>query len=209
MTTKYFRVSGVTTCPHQLILLILIIITLCSSLRIRAPTSPVSSTPNPLTPANNGIHLPHITLLNSSNSVELGIDPIYDMPPGAGGDESLVEEQIFQNGSVYVIPGSRQYVSFQCEAKYPIFWNLAHSNIHPQVYNSLRVLSIRKFDDPWDPSTFTYVTILTMTGGGSLVTGNYSCQSAQRHEIRSDVFVFWKCNTKKLTIFLTMLLITF
>lgn len=205
MATKYFNVSGVTTCFHQLIFFILIITTLCSSLRIRAPTSPVSSTPNPLAPAKNGMHLPHIQLLNSSNSLESGIDPMYDLPPAPGG-EDLVEEHIFQNGSVYVIPGSRQYVSFQCEANYPIFWNLAHSNIHPQVYNSLRVLSIRKFDDPWDTSTFTYVTILTMTGGGSLVTGNYSCQSAQRHEIRSDVFVFWKCNTK---INIKILLITF
>lgn len=163
---------------------------LVKCLRIYAP-SPTTPKPNISLDTKFGITLPRISVLNGSSG-DQGGDPVYYDPVFTG--SSLL---LFHNESVYVVPGSRNVISFKCEASYPVFWNLAHSKVPPNAYNALRVYSVRKYIDPFDPTTFTYVTVLTMDGPNSQLTGNYSCQSGARHEIQSTIYMFWECKSSK------------
>ncbi|CAL8084668.1 unnamed protein product [Orchesella dallaii] len=164
--------------------------------KIKAPSSPhfpssiFSSTarPSDSSPSGNGLNLPKITLLNSSNNYN---DPYYSGIV----ENSQFETMLFKNESTFIVSSSRFNLVFQCEANYPVFWNLGHSKIHPTAYNSLRVLSTRKFEDAFDPTTFSYVTTLTMNGPLPILTGRYSCQSSARHEIQTNIQVFWQSTT--------------
>lgn len=182
--------DGLLVCAGilQTFLILAIIITntgIVCGLRVYAPPPVPPTTPSPNA---NDLNLPYIHLLNGTEG-DLYQDVSYYNPPEIPGLSTM----LFHNETTYVASSSQNTLSFQCEASYPIFWNLAHSELHPTVYNSLRVLSIRQFDDPFDPSSFKYATILTMTGPNAQLTGRYSCQSAARHEIQSNVYVFWEC----------------
>jgi len=112
------------------LVLFLITIKLALGYKIIPPSSPhfasaiISSTPHSAhSPSNGGgLNLPKITLLNVSNEYS---DPYY-----AGlGQNAQLEDLLFQNETVFIVPSSRLALVYQCEANYPVFWNLAHSKV--------------------------------------------------------------------------------
>lgn len=172
-------------CPYPCRWVVLILFTgatCCFANKIVAPEH-LTTTPSPVIPAARSP--PNITVYNGTAEEDANVH-YYD--------QSSQNEFIFQNDTVFVLPTTRTSIKFMCEANYPILWNLAGSKLVRNSYHAIRVLTIRKFEDAFDPTTFTYQSILALEGYGinEELSGKYICRSSQNVELASSIQLFWQ-----------------